>query len=277
MSAPDLIEIDDPADERLSVYRNQKDAWLRVQRGDEPADRSAGLFMAEGELVVRTLIDSPRRVHSVLIATNRLDSMRGALERVDAPVYVAPRAMVAEVVGFDMHRGVLAAGWRGEPLTLEDVLRQSQTLVVLEAIANHDNLGGIFRSAAALAGAESVGMVLCPQCCDPLYRKAVRVSMGTALRVKWTVAGDWPRDLARIAEAGFETLALTLAGGSVDLWQLKPGGKRAVVLGAEGPGLTGAALERCTQCVRIPIDASVDSLNVSVAGAIALAHLCRGG
>ncbi len=275
MPALDLIEIDDPADERLVVYRNQKDAWLAVQRGDAPAARSAGLFMAEGELVVRTLIDSPRQVHSVLVAENRVDTMRDVLAGAGAPVYVVPRPVLAEVVGFDMHRGVLAAGYRGELPPLEEVLGQSRTLVVLEGIANHDNVGGIFRSAAALAGADSVGVVLCPRCCDPLYRKAVRVSMGTALRVRWTVAEEWPGCLDVMRERGFETLAMTPSEGSVDLNEFEPVGKRAVVLGAEGPGLSDAAMERCTQRVRISIDGSVDSLNVAVAGAIALARVCR--
>jgi len=275
VNAPDLIEIADPADPRLEIYRNQKDAWLAVQRGMAPDDKAAGLFMAEGVLVVRTLIESGQGVKSVLVSENRVASMTDAFARLssECPVYVVSREVLTEVVGFDLHRGVLAAGIRPTMPSLESVVASSRTLVVLEGISNHDNMGGLLRSAAALGGLESVGVVLCPRCCDPLYRKAIRVSMGTALRVRWTVATEWPDCLQYIRESGFTTYALALGAGSVELRTISPALKVAIVLGAEGPGLSPEAIEACSQRVKIGIDPGVDSLNVAVAGSIALAHL----
>ncbi len=277
MGAPDLIKIDDPSDERVDVYRNQKDAWLRVQRGLTPTDHEQGLFMAEGELVVRTLIESGRDVHSVLVSEHRLDALMGLLGEVRrvAPIYVAHRRVLESIVGFDMHRGVLAAGVRWPAPTLDELIADRRTLVVLEDIANHDNVGSVFRSAAALGGLDRVGIVLSPRCCDPLYRKAVRVSMGTVLRVPWTVTPDWPDCLERLAACGWSTLALTPARVAVPIEEVAERDKLALVLGAEGPGLTERALSLCSHKVRISIDERVDSLNVAVAGAVALSHLAR--
>lgn len=228
--------------------------------------------MAEGELVVRTLLSSDLGVHSVLVAENRVGPMADVFQGLTAPVFVASRGVVEKIVGFDMHRGVLAAGYRPPVPTLEQVCSQSRTLIVLEAMANHDNMGSLFRSAAALAGVDAVGFVLCPQCCDPLYRKAVRVSMGTALRVQWTTAENWPGCLDLIRNKGFTSYALTPGEEAADLRTLPRGERCAIVLGAEGPGLTEAAMAECDQRVRIGMDSGVDSLNVAVAGAIALSH-----
>ena len=275
MGTPDLIKIDDPGDERVELYRNQKDAWLKVQQGLTPADRERGLFMAEGEVVIRTLIESGREVRSVLVSEHRVETLSGLLSSVpeDVPVYVASRGLLESIVGFDMHRGVLAAGVRWPMPMLEELMADRRTLVVLEDIANHDNIGSVFRSAAALGGLDQVGVVLSPRCCDPLYRKAVRVSMGTVLRVRWTIATDWPECLTGLHHAGWRSLALTPASGATAIEAVTARDKVALVLGAEGPGLTREASQLCSDKVRIPIDPHVDSLNVAVAGAVALSHL----
>ena len=288
---PGCIRIEDAADERVAVYMNQKDAWLAIQRGQTPSDRAAGLFMAEGELVVRTLVESGHGIHSLLLCEDRLERMGDVIDRVvgrldetgDAvPVYVASRTVVEAIVGFDLHRGVLCAGVRPVMPTLESLFVKKSVLLVLEDLANHDNMGGLFRSLAALAGPGRAGVVLSPRCCDPLYRKALRVSMGCALRVEWAVAADWPGALGQIASAGYEVLAMTPGEDAEELGRLDfvrnmQCQRIALVLGAEGPGLSKGALDASGRRVKIPIDPSVDSLNVGVAGAIALAFLCQSG
>jgi tRNA G18 (ribose-2'-O)-methylase SpoU len=273
--APQTIEsADDP---RVWVYRNQKDAWLRAQRGETPADRQAGLFMAEGDLVVRTLIDSGMGIHSVLVTEQRLETMRDAFERLpdDVPVFVGSRAVLESIIGFDLHRGVLAAGRRPAAPALPDLLGSISVLLVLEDLCNHDNLGSLFRSLAALVGPGRGGILLSPRCCDPLYRKALRVSMGATLRVRWAVGEPWPACLDLVRNVGFEVFGMTPAEGAEDLGTMKLPPRLAIVLGAEGPGLTPEALAKCDRTVRIPIDSEIDSLNVSVAGAIVLAQLAR--
>lgn len=285
-----VVPIDSPADPRVADYANLRDRQLAAGAGlgDRP-----GVFLAEGELVVRTLIDSGRRVRSVLITPTRLESMRDAIERLPAevPVYLAGPGVMDGVVGFHIHRGVLAAGERWPEPTLAEVLARATRVLVLEGLANHDNVGGLFRVAAALGGVEAAlrdggaheirlehraAVVLSPGTCDPLYRKAIRVSMGSALRVPFATATPWPAVLADVCRAGFRLVALTPAADAVPIERLDPSGPRvAVMLGAEGPGLSAEAMAMADVRVRIPIDASVDSLNVVTAGAIAL-HRLRG-
>lgn len=319
-----IASIDDP---RVAVYRNQKDAWLRVQNArrepigplpggtgllrptsaeHHPASPSGGaghedeidagpgrggLFMAEGELVVRQLLRAAQegrgfRLRSLLISDARLATMGDALARLDerTPIYLAEGPLLAGIVGFALHRGVLACGERagpGEPdaWTADRLRAERRLIVVLEDLANHDNVGGIFRNIGALAGAAAAGVLLSPRCCDPLYRKALRVSVGQALHVPFAVAADWPGELARLAEAGFETLALTPAPDAVPIAEVAPssdGGRPlALVLGAEGPGLTPGAMSSCARRVRIPVRAEADSVNVATACAIALHALWR--
>lgn len=280
---PTWVEIIDAGDERVAVYRNQRDAWLRAQRGEVPSDRAAGLFMAEGELVVRALIDVRWRTHSVLVGSWRVPALRPLLDALppEVPVYIAPRSSLEEIVGFDLHRGVLAAAHRPALPQLRELCAQRRVLVMLEDLTNHDNLGSLFRSTAALAGAGAAGIVLSPRCADPLYRKAVRVSMGAVTRVPWTVADEWPGAIEEVRRAGFEVIAMTPDPGaepvaSVGLGERGSGARRlALLFGAEGPGLSAAARKAADRHVRIPIDPAVDSLNVAVAGAIALDRLAR--
>jgi tRNA G18 (ribose-2'-O)-methylase SpoU len=284
--APRLIPIQSIADPRVADYAGLRDAQLRQLAGD-PASPATGVFIAEGELVVRQLLASRLSVRSVLLTRQRLSAMRDAIDRLPpyAPVFVAEQEVMNGVVGFNIHRGVLAAGLRPPPPPLDALLASSSALVLLEDLANHDNVGGIFRATAALAGIadptrsgppRGASVLLSPRSCDPLYRKAIRVSMGTALLLPFARLDPWPAGLLRLKEAGFTLAALTPDPSAIPIEQVsRTGGARpALLLGAEGPGLSRAALDAADLKVRIPIDPGVDSLNVAVAAAIALQRLC---
>lgn len=282
---PNVIDITDPADPRLDVYRDQKDAWLRAAHNPAAsvdATQPAGLFMAEGELVIHHLVRSPYRPASVFCTPVRFDAMRDDLDRLPGgtPIYRTSREVMGEVCGFNIHRGVLAAAERSTTWSLDELSARCLTLVVLEDLSNHDNVGSIIRSAAALAGLHDAanpepngaGIVLSPRCCDPLYRKAVRVSMGLALRTPFVHLRDWPAPLDALRDQGWTALALTGAGDRA-LSDTPPPDRLALLLGAEGPGLTEQTMSLADARVRIPMHEGVDSLNVAVAGAIALDRL----
>ncbi len=278
-AGPQFVHVEDLSHPGLEPYRDQKDAWLRVQR--EGGTGLGGLFLAEGEIVARELFASRFRVRSVLVTPTRLLSMRDAIEALPAgtPVYVAERGVAEGIVGFDMHRGVLALGERGEEPSLASVVEGARCLLVLEGLSNHDNVGSLYRSLSALGPAGSA-VVLGPGCADPFYRKSLRVSMGHVLRLPTAWARDWPGDLRVIEEAGFRTVALTPEAGAVSLREVGsrcPPERLALMVGAEGPGLTEAAMSAATVRVRIPMNEGVDSLNVGVAAAVALAGLCVPG
>jgi tRNA G18 (ribose-2'-O)-methylase SpoU len=285
------LEIRDPADPRIADYANLTDAQL-LARALNPDRPESGLFMAEGELVVRQLIASPMRVHSVLLTPTRVRTMRDALEQLpqDVPVFVASQEVIDRITGFHIHRGTLAAGVRPSPPDLDHLLASVRTLVVLEDLANHDNVGGIFRAAAALAGvpdlrsqadpgSPSGAAVLCsPRTCDPLYRKAIRVSLGAALHMPFRRLEPWPDALGRIRRAGFTLIALTPGPEALSISELNPNkiARPAILLGSEGAGLSSAAFAAADVKVRIPIRRPMDSLNVVVAAGIAL-HCLAGG
>lgn len=260
---------DDP---RAAIYANLKDAQLRSREflGEH------ALFIAESELVVRSLLASRYPVHSVLCTPEALESLSPALPGSPAfPVFTVSRELMHAIVGFPFHRGVLAAGHRLAEPSLAEVLAAATSLTILEGVNNHDNVGGIFRNVAALGG-DRPAIVLGPGCCDPLYRKAIRVSIGHVLHVPFTkiADADWLASLDRIRDAGFSIAALTPAGAT-DIQLIQPPAKPALLLGAEGPGLTEQAMNHATLRVRIPMRPDVDSLNVMVAGAVAMSHLCR--
>lgn len=262
---------DDP---RAGIYANLKDAQLRSREflGEHP------LFIAESELVVRSLLSSRYPVHSILCTAQALETLASALPAEPTfPVFTVSRELMHEIVGFPFHRGVLAAGHRLAEPALASVLATATSLTILEGVNNHDNVGGIFRNVAALGG-ERPAIVLGPGCCDPLYRKAIRVSIGHVLHVPFAKVGEaeWLASLDAIAAAGFTIAALTPAGAT-DLQAIRPPAKPALLLGAEGPGLTAAAMERVGLRVRIPMRPDMDSLNVMVAGAVAMSHLCVPG
>jgi tRNA G18 (ribose-2'-O)-methylase SpoU len=260
------VETVDRADDpRIADYVGLTDPDLRRR-----VEHEQGFFVAEGVLVVRTLLTATprRRVRSVLVTPPQLDFLADVLEDLDAPVYVVTPPVLRATVGFDLHRGAVAAADRYELPAVADVLDGARRVAVLERVSDHENLGGLFRNAAAF-GVDA--MVLCPQCSDPLYRRSVRVSIGHVLTVPWTRLEPWPDGLDELRAHGFTRVALTPAAdaASIDGVSFAPDERVALLLGAEGPGLTSAALARADRRVRIPMAPGVDSLNVSVAAAVA--------
>jgi tRNA G18 (ribose-2'-O)-methylase SpoU len=264
-----IATVDDP---RIADYRDLRDAPFR---------RARELFIVESHALVLTLLDArPASVRSLLVTPGALERLRDALDAagVTAPVYVAPDALLADVVGFRFHRGALAVAARGEdqaPAALLAGLGAGPAVVlVCEGIGNPDNVGGIFRNAMAFgAGAVLLG----PGCGDPLYRKTIRTSMGGALRVPFAHLRAWPDDLGLLVAAGFTLVALTPAADALDIAalgdRLGPRARVALLLGTEWQGLSAAAHAAAELAVRIPIAAGVDSLNVATAAGIALHRL----
>lgn len=258
-----VTRVDDPDDPRLDDFR---DLTVADRRPDRPGGR--GLVIAEGVVVVRRLLDSPYPLRAVLGVPRRLDELAADLADVDVPVYATDAETMAKVVGFHLNRGVLATADRAVPPDANELIADARVLAVLEGVNDHENLGALFRNAAAF-GVD--GVLLGPRCADPLYRRSVRVSMGHVLRVPFTVLpGPWPGSLDALREAGFRIAALTPAPDAVPLNSAGLTGRRAaLLLGAEGPGLTRDALEAADLRVRIPMAPGVDSLNVATAAAIA--------
>ncbi len=258
-----VIGITDPEDPRLADYRALTDVALRSRT--EPA---LGLFIAEGALVIERAWRAGYAPRSVLLSRKWLGSvpLTGA-----APVYVAPEALLREVTGFHVHRGALAAMHRRALPAVTELLG-ARRLAVLEDVNTHTNVGAIFRGAASL-GIDAV--LLSPSCADPLYRRSVRVSMGAVFAVPYARFARWPADLELLTEAGFRLLALTPDGElALDALRLDPTARAALLLGAEGPGLTAAARANA-EGVRIPMAAGMDSLNVAAAAAVAFWVLGR--
>lgn len=261
----DVIPITDPADPRIDAYRDIRERDL-VGR--------AGLFVAEGKVVLSMLLASTAfHPQSLLISARRLASLAAMLADLpeEVPVYSAAQPVLDAIAGFPLHRGILAIGRRvatpGADALLE-AMPAKATVLLLSAIANHDNLGGIFRNAAAL-GAH--GVLLDSDCCDPLYRKALRVSVGTVLTVPFARMAPGEDALALLDRHRFAAIALSPRGG-IALSRWKPPGRTAVLLGAEGPGLAAELLARVTS-VRIPMAVGVDSLNVATTSGIVLHHV----
>lgn len=264
----EILSVSDPADPRVAGFRDVRERDL-VGR--------AGMFVAEGEVVLKTLVEgrSPHRLSALLIADKRIAGLMSLLERLPAgvPVYAASQPVMDGTVGFAIHRGILGLGVRApEPdlATALAALPARATVAVLSGIANHDNLGGIFRNAAGF-GADLVA--LDSDCCDPLYRKAIRVSVGAALTVPTVRGGRIADILERLAAAGFDLLGLS-PQGATPLADYVRAARVAAVFGAEGPGLSPQALAR-TRTLRIPMAAGFDSLNVATTAGIVLHHLMR--
>lgn len=256
--------VTDPADPRVADYLGLPDVARRSR-----LERRHGFFVVEGVLAVERLLTAPGwSVRSVLVSRGQ----RPRLPPTTAPVLVAEPAVMNAVVGFDLHRGVVAAVDRPPPLDAGDVLAGASQALVLEGIVDHENLGGLFRTAAAF-GADAV--LLDPTCADPLYRRSVRVSMGHVLAVPFARLERWPDDLGLVAAAGLATIALTPDPVAEPLPAVDPDalGPAAVLVGSEGPGLSQAALAAADRRVRVPMAAGIDSLNVGVAAAVALHHL----
>jgi len=236
------------------------------------------LFVAEGRLVVRRVVEDPRyRLHSVLVNDAALADLGSVLETLDAsvPVLVCGAGTFAGIAGFQVHRGCLALVHRPAVTPVDELIAEAEIVVVLEGVTNADNVGGVFRNAAAFGAG---GVLLSPTCCDPLYRKSIRTSMGAALRVPFARASadDWPAVLARVRTAGFTLVALTPRQPSMTLhaYSAQPRPARlALIVGTEGDGLS-RSVEEAAECrVRIAMSDAVDSLNVAVAVGIALHSL----
>lgn len=264
---PVVHQITDPDDERLGDYRALTDLELRTRW--EPPN---GLFIAEGELVLRRALRAGYRPRSYLIDAKRVDQLADLPD--DAPVYAATPAVLERATGFHVHRGVLASFHRLPLRTAADVLESARRVAILEDVNNHTNIGAIFRGAAAL-GVDAV--LLSPTCADPLYRRSVRVSMGEVFAVPYARLDPWPDALTAVREAGFTVLALTPAADAVPIQRLTPAqrARAALLLGAEGPGLSRHALAGSDVGVRIPMRRNVDSLNVAAAAAVAFWELGR--
>ena len=257
-----LIEIDDPADPRLADYRDLRDVELRKNLEVEH-----GLFLAEGEKVVRRSVEAGFAARSFLMAPRWLDGLADVLATSDAPCYVLSEALAEQVTGFHVHRGALASLQRRPLPSLDDVLADARFVLVLEDLVDHTNVGASFRSGAAL-GVDAV--LLAPRCADPLYRRAVKVGMGAVFALPWTRLPDWYGALTDLSARGFTTVALTLADDAVPLEEAVAGLDRvALVLGSEGHGLSARWQETADRRAIIPMRAGIDSLNVAAASAVA--------
>lgn len=259
--------VDDLGDPRLADYRDLADAGRR------------GTFVAESRLIVRRLVESGRfPIRSVLLTRPGYEDLRDVLEaRRDIRVFVASHATIKGVLGFNFHRGCLAIGERQatpSPSAVIEACAVGRPLVVLERLSYPDNVGAVFRNALAFGAG---GVLLSPGCGDPLYRKTIRVSMGGSLQVPFASSNDWPADLERLREAGFSVLALTPHSAAADIARQRTFPERvALLLGAEGEGLSPAAREHADAELRIAMAPGVDSLNVATAAAIALHRLASG-
>ncbi len=257
-----LVEIDDPADPRLGDYRDLRDVELRKSLEGE-----RGLFLAEGEKVVRRAVEGGFVARSFLMAPRWLDGLADVLATSEAPCYVMPEALAEQVTGFHVHRGALASLHRRPLPDVADVLAGARSVLVLEDVVDHTNVGAIFRSGAAL-GFDAV--LLAPRCADPLYRRAVKVAMGTVFSLPWTRLPDWYDALPDLSARGFTTVALTLAADAVPVEQAVAGVDRlALVLGSEGHGLSSRWEQTADRRAVIPMRAGIDSLNVAAASAVA--------
>ncbi|MEV6794150.1 RNA methyltransferase [Streptomyces sp. NPDC051320] len=287
----DLIPVDDPEDPRLRDYTGLTDVELRRKR--EPAE---GLFIAEGEKVIRRARQAGYEMRSMLLSAKWVDVMRDVIDEVPAPVYAVTPALAERVTGYHVHRGALASMQRkplpsssellgadhrivvmesvndhtdiGAVLPLGLPKRTTRRVAVFEDIVDHANLGAAFRNAAAL-GVDAV--LLTPRCADPLYRRSVKVSMGAVLQVPWARLEFWPNDVEVLRSAGFTVAALCLSDRAITLDELaaRKDDKLALVFGTEGAGLAPGTLAVVDEHVRIPMDAGVDSLNVAAAAAVA--------
>lgn len=266
---PAIVPIHDPDDDRLADYVSLTDSDLRRLRA-----RSRGVegdvLIAEGAVVVRHLLASRHRVRSLLVTERGLRALATDLDTIDAPVYLISQPLVRAVAGYDFHRGVLAAADRAPLPDPSGLLAGAGLLLLAEGVNDHENLGALFRNAAAF-GAD--GVLLDPTSADPLYRRSIRVSMGHALRLPFTRMTDWPATIGRLQERGFEVLALTPDAVAEDVRQVQRRPLQAVLVGTEGRGLSPAALRTADRCVRIPLSSGVDSLNVATAAAILLHQL----
>ena len=256
-----IIPVTDLADPRLADYSHQTDVALKKARGTEH-----GLYLAESALVLERALRAGHRPRSVL-ALGGTAQEAAALVGDDVPVFSGPGELLAELTGYELHRGLIGSMHRPALPGVRELLRDARRVVILENVADPTNVGAIFRSVAAI-GADAV--LVTPRCSDPFYRRAIRVSMGTVLQVPWTRLGEW--DAAAEELEGFHIAALALAEGAVPLREFaaRAPERVALVLGAEGDGLTPQAVAAADTIVTIPMAHGIDSLNVAATAAVAM-------
>ena len=261
-----IVEVTEADDPRLADYRDLRDVELRKN-----LEAEHGLFLAEGEKVVRRAVEAGFSPRSFLMAPRWLEGLADVLDRSEAPCFVLPESLAEEVTGFHVHRGALASLERRALPTVAEVLDGARSVLVLEDIVDHTNVGAIFRCGAAL-GFDAV--LLAPRCADPLYRRSIKVGMGAVFHMPWTRLPDWYDALPALDEAGFTTVALTLASDAVPIEEAVSGlDKVALVLGSEGHGLSPRWEQSAQRRAIIPmarsIEQGIDSLNVAAATAVA--------
>lgn len=259
-----IIPIGDPQDPRLANYVRLRDVQLR-----KSLEAAEGIFIAEGEKVIRRAAQAGYQPRSFLLAQRWLAGLADVLAGVEAPVYVVSEELAEQVTGFHVHRGALAAFERSQRRRLEDLL-DARRLLVLEDTVDHSNMGAMIRDAAGLGWD---GVLISPRAADPLYRRAIKTSMGTVFEVPWARMTDWRADLFKLREAGFVIAAMALSEQAISLdefaAQLTADRPLALLLGTEGDGLSARWLEQADVHVKITMAGSVDSLNVAAAAAIA--------
>lgn len=263
------VTVEDPDHPGLADFTGLTDVELRRRR--EPAE---GLFIAEGEKVIRRALQAGHPMRAMLLTPKWAGVMRDVIESVQAPVHIVAPELAEKVTGYHVHRGALASMGRKPLPAAETLLASARRVVIMEAVNDHTNIGAIFRSAAALG---MDGVLLSPSCADPLYRRSVKVSMGAVFSVPYARLTGWPHSLESVRAAGLPLLALTPGAGAVPLDDLAPHRlpRAALLLGAEGAGLSAAAQRAADERVRIPMAHGVDSLNVGAAAAVAFYALTR--
>lgn len=262
-----VVPINDANAPEISFY---KDLTSENRRASEMRGKLP-YFIAEGQLVTEKLIGSRFKLQSLLLTPERLALMEHHVHLLEAPVYVVDTPTMHAIAGFEFHRGVLACGVRPEHAQSLAVAKRSRIVVMLEHVSNPDNVGGILRSIAAIAG-EDASLILGPGCADPLYRKSIRVSMGHVFRVPWAIVDDLSALVADMASRGAQILATTPDVGAESVRALNGigGGNVVLLMGAEGPGLSPNLIRTACRRIRIPMRQGVDSLNVGVAAAVIL-------
>lgn len=262
-----LVVITDPGDHRIDDYVRLRDVNLRRH-----LEAERGLFIAEGEKVIRRALEAGYRPRSFLLAERWLEPLAtGLRDHPDVPVYLVTEQLAEEITGFHVHRGALASMHRRQPYTVGDLLDRDR-LVVLEDIVDHTNVGAILRNAAGLGWQ---GALLSPRSADPLYRRAIKVSMGSVFSLPWARFEDWGSAIPLLNDHGFSTIALALTDDAQDLDQVrrrlagKPVHKIAIMLGTEGAGLSQRWIDQARVVATIPMQAGIDSLNVAAASAVA--------
>lgn len=264
MELSSVVPLSQIPDKTFKYFSDLTDVNLRKLREPE-----MGIYIAESSKVIRRALSFGHRPVAFMMSHKWADDLIDVLqEHSDIPAYVGTEEELEKVTGYHLHRGALAAMARPEPRDLAELLDGARRVAVLEDIVDHTNVGAIFRSSAAL-GVDAV--LVTPRCADPLYRRSIRVSMGTVFQVPWARLENWPQDIEKLGELGFETAALALTDQAITVDELaeRNPDKLALILGTEGHGLAASTLKQCTHTVIIPMKHGVDSLNVAAASAVA--------